>query len=202
LEAYRNQVWTALVSQFFSHWVKPEYTVLDLGCGYGEFINNIAAREKFAMDLNPAAKERVGREVRLIQQDCSRPWPLADNSLDVVFTSNFFEHLPNKRSLQETLLEAYRCLRPNGYLMALGPNYKHLSSAYWDFFDHHLPLTDRSVAEALVMAGFRVEERIDKFLPYTMSQGFRPPIWTLSLYLKMPFFWKIFGKQFLVVGRK
>jgi SAM-dependent methyltransferase len=119
-----------------------------------------------------------------------------------VFTSNFFEHLPSKRALQATVLEAYRCLRPNGYLIALGPNVKHLSGSYWDFFDHHLPLTERSVAEALIMAAFRIEQRIEKFLPYTMSQGLQPPIWTLNLYLKMPFVWKIFGKQFLVIGRK
>jgi SAM-dependent methyltransferase len=202
LEAYRNEVWKILVSQFFSQWIGAENSVLDLGCGYGEFINNISAKEKFAMDLNPAAKHRLARTVRLMQQDCSKTWPLEDDSLDVVFTSNFFEHLPSKRSLEETLLEAYRCLRPNGCLIALGPNVKHLSGSYWDFFDHHLPLTDRSVTEALLMAGFRIERTIERFLPYSMSQGFRPPIWILRLYLKMPSVWRIFGKQFLVVGRK
>jgi SAM-dependent methyltransferase len=202
LEEYRKQVWSALVSQFFSRWLSKEHAVLDLGCGYGEFINNLTVREKFAMDLNPTAKERVAPEVKLIHQDCSKPWPLHDNYLDVIFTSNFFEHLPSKLSLQETLLEAYRCLRPNGRLIVLGPNVKYLSGAYWDFFDHHLPLTELSVEEAMVMAGFKVEQRIAKFLPYTMSQGLRPPIWMLRLYLKMPFVWKYFGKQFLVVARK
>ncbi len=40
---------------------------------------------------------------------------------------------------------------------------------YWDYFDHLIPLTDRSLAEALEMNGFRVEEQIPRFLPWTMT---------------------------------
>ena len=39
------------------------------------------------------------------QQDCSEPWEIDPNSLDLVFTSNFFEHLPNKESLDRTMGE-------------------------------------------------------------------------------------------------
>jgi SAM-dependent methyltransferase len=202
LEDYRNRVWQVLVANVFSKWINPGDSVLDIGCGYGEFINNLAAREKFGMDLNPSAREHLKAGVQLLEQDCSKPWPIRDDYLDVVFTSNFFEHLPSKRTLQDTLLEARRCLRPGGRLITMGPNVKHLSGSYWDFFDHHLPLTELSLAEAMIMAGFRVEESIEKFLPYSMSQGFRPPLWALRLYLQMPFAWSIFGKQFLVIGRK
>jgi len=202
LEEYRNRVWQVLVRNFFSRWIGPNDSILDVGCGYGEFINNIKAREKFAMDLNPSAKEHLQPGIQLIEQDCSKPWPLRDGYLDVVFTSNFFEHLPTKRTLQDTLLEALRCLRPGGRLITLGPNVKHLSGSYWDFFDHHLPLTELSLAEAMIMAGFGIEESIEKFLPYSMSQGFRPPLWALRLYLQIPFAWNILGKQFLVIARK
>lgn len=202
LEEYRNQVWRILVSAFFSKWIKPHESVLDLGCGYGEFINNVEAKVKFAMDLNPTAKERVSRDVHLIQQDCSEPWPLRDGSLDNVFTSNFFEHLPTKASLQATLLQAHRCLKPGGRLIALGPNVRFLSGEYWDFFDHHLPLTERAVAEAMIMAGYKVEHAIAKFLPYSMSQGLRPPLWTVRLFLKARPAWRIWGRQFLVIATK
>jgi SAM-dependent methyltransferase len=202
MEAYRNDVWNVLVNQFFSRWIKPEDSVLDLGCGYCEFINNIGAAQKFAMDLNPSAKDRVSRATRFIEQDCSAPWPLPDDSLDIVFSSNFFEHLPSKTALQATLIEAYRCLKPAGRLIALGPNVKLLTGEYWDFFDHHLPLTELSLSEALVIAGYKIDLALARFLPYTMSQGFRPPIWTLRLYLKVPLLWKLFGRQFLVIGKK
>jgi SAM-dependent methyltransferase len=152
--------------------------------------------------LNPSARDRVAPDVRLLQQDCSLPWPLADDSLDVVFTSNFFEHLPTKEALQSTLVEALRCLKPQGCLIALGPNVKFLAGRYWDYFDHHLPLTELSLREALTMTGYSVEWAMPKFLPYTMSQDSQPPIWTLRLYLKLPFVWRFFGRQFLVLGRK
>lgn len=202
LERYRNEVWKVLVSYFFSRWVKPDYSVLDLGCGYGEFINNVKAAKKFAMDLNPATKRLLHPDIRFFEQDCSSSWPLPANCLDVVFTSNFFEHLPTKLVLQSTLLKAYRCLKPGGYLIALGPNVRYLSGEYWDFFDHHLALTERSLAEVLTMSGFTVETMYAKFLPYTMSQGFRPPASALHLYLKLPLLWRFLGKQFLVISRK
>jgi predicted SAM-dependent methyltransferase len=39
---------------------------------------------------------------------------LADGSVDTVFTSNFFEHLPTKEVLMETLRESHRVLTPVG----------------------------------------------------------------------------------------
>lgn len=201
-EGYRTQVWRILVSEVFSKWLKPSDSVLDLGCGYGEFVNNVQAGAKFAMDLNPSARDHIVPGVHLLVQDCSARWELPDNSLDVVFTSNFFEHLPTKQALQATLLEARRCLKPRGRLIAMGPNVKFLSGEYWDFFDHQLPLTDLSLSEVLVMTGYGVELAIPRFLPYTMSQGFQPPLWTLRVYLRVPIVWEFFGRQFLVIGQK
>jgi SAM-dependent methyltransferase len=201
-KAYRNNVWKILTSEFFSRWIKPSDTILDIGCGYGEFINNVAAAKKFAMDLNPSAKNNLDPGIELLEQDCSLPWPVPPNSLDVVFTSNFFEHLRTKQTLQDTLAEAFRCLKPNGRLIALGPNIKYLAGEYWDFFDHYLPLTELSLSEVLTLTGYRVEESIARFLPYSMSQGSQPPLWTLRLFLKLPILWRFYGRQFLVIGQK
>jgi hypothetical protein len=104
--------------------------------------------------------------------------------------------------LEQTLLEAYKALRPGGRLIAIGPNIKHLPGAYWDFFDHYLPLTELSLIEVLRKCDFEVVFCRDRFLPFTMSDGREYPAWMLRLYLKMPFAWPFFGKQFLVVARK
>lgn len=202
LTTYRNAVWRVLTGSFFQRWVPSNGSVLDLGCGYGEFINNIQAGRKYAMDLNPSAPQHLAAGVEFFEQDCSKPWPLKENSLDVVFTSNFFEHLPDKATLARTLREAHRCLRPGGILIALGPNIRHVTGRYWDFWDHYLCLTDLSLAEGLQTIGFEVPTRIGAFLPYTMSGKMRPPLWMLRLYLTLPFLWRFFGHQFLVVGRK
>ena len=200
--SYRDRVWQVLTRDYFQRYVRPGAAVLDLGSGWGEFIRNIRADTKYAMDLNPDARRRAGPGVKFFQQDCARPWELPDDSLDVVFTSNFFEHLPTKDALRRTLAQAWRCLRPGGKLICLGPNLRCLPGAYWDFWDHYLPLTDRALAEGLELAGFVIRRRVPRFLPYSMSQGFRPPVGLLSVYLRLPFLWRVFGKQFLVIGKK
>jgi len=201
-QAYRKKVWRVLTGDFFQRLVNPAGSVLDLGCGYGEFINHILARQKYGMDLNPDAAQLLTPGVQYFHQDCSRPWPLPENTLDAVFTSNFFEHLPDKATLGRTLDEARRCLKPGGRLIALGPNIKFLPGSYWDFWDHYLPLTETSLSEGLENRGFRIEQCHDRFLPYTMVNAPQYPVFFLRAYLKLRILWPLFGKQFLIVAAK
>lgn len=198
---YRDRIWKTLNSCFFQRYIPPSAAVLDLGSGWGEFINNIEAPTKYAMDLNPDGGARVKSEVRFINQDCSEPWDLPDDSLDVVFTSNFFEHLPTKAALSETIEQAHRCLKPGGRIICLGPNLRYLPGEYWDFWDHHVALTDMSLVELLRLRGFEIDQQIDRFLPFTMVNRRPSPLFLVRMYLRMPFVWPIFGKQFLVVAR-
>jgi SAM-dependent methyltransferase len=200
--AYRQQLWRTLVECFFQPMIPAGATVLDLGCGYGEFINHVQANNKFAMDLNPSATDHLHSSVNFILQDCSQRWPLPDASLDVVFTSNFFEHLPDKLALKLTLLEAHRCLKPGGQLIALGPNIKFVHGAYWDFWDHFLCLTEASLAEALENNGYHVRRCEPRFLPYTTINQPAYPMSFVRLYLSLPIVWWIFGRQFLVVAER
>jgi SAM-dependent methyltransferase len=201
-EAYRAAVWHTLLGTLIAPYLHPNMTVLDLGCGYGEFINQVKARRRFAMDLNPATAALLEAEVTLFRQDCAARWPLPDQSLDVVFSSNFFEHLPDKTACLNTWREAWRCLRPGGRLVALGPNIAALPARYWDFFDHIVPLSDRSLCEGLRLAGFAIERQVPRTLPYTMSEGRQYPLWMVRAYLRMPFLWPMLGRQFLVVARR
>lgn len=199
---YRTKVWKTLTQDFFAQFIPPEASVLDLGSGWAEFINNIQCREKYAMDLNPESGLRINQGVKFLEQDCSATWNIPTSSLDTVFSSNFFEHLPDKESLRKTLQEAYRCLKPGGKLICLGPNIKFIPGQYWDFWDHYLPLTELSLKEGMELSGFKVSNCIDRFLPYSMSQGSAPPLIFLKIYLRFPWLWRFFGKQFLVVGNK
>ncbi|MBV9009823.1 MAG: class I SAM-dependent methyltransferase [Verrucomicrobia bacterium] len=201
-QAYRSQVWKVLVFDFFQPLIGHDSVVLDLGCGWGEFINNVQAKKKYGMDLNPDAKKWVAADVELFEQDCAEEWPLPPDCLNWVFTSNFFEHLRGKDALRRTLFQTYRCLRRGGRLMCMGPNIRALGGAYWDFWDHYLPLTECSIAEALEIVGFRIERSVPRFLPYRMARRRPLPVILLRLYLRMPLAWKILGKQFLVIGIK
>jgi len=164
MREYRNRVWQVLAG-FFAQWIPPDAAVLDLGCGHCEFINNVAAKTRFGMDLNPASAQQAADGVKILMQNCAEPWALGDNSLDVVFTSNFFEHLYTKRDLRDTLIQALRCLKPGGRIIALGPNIRYLPGAYWDFYDHYLALTELSLGEVMTETGFKLQEQKCRFLP-------------------------------------
>lgn len=201
-QAYRRKVWEILVSSFFQKYVNQDDAVLDLGCGYGEFINALRCARKFAMDLNPDAPAHLEPSVKFLEQDCSSRWQLENDSLNVVVTSNFFEHVASKEALGLTFDEIFRCLVPGGKLIAMGPNVRYLAGAYWDFWDHYLPLSEASLSEGLASRGFQILECVGKFLPYTMVNRRESPKFLLKLYLKVPVAWRIFGKQFLVVAAK
>jgi SAM-dependent methyltransferase len=202
LQEYREKVWQVLCSDYFSRFIPRESVILDLGAGWGEFVNNITAARKYAMDLNPATPEHLAPGITFLHQDCSQQWELPPESLDVVFTSNFLEHLFDKPSIERTVSEAYRCLKNDGILICMSPNMNCVPGAYWNFWDHHVPLTEQSCAELMRMKGFAIERCIPRFLPFSMSGGMQSPLVLVRLYLKLPLFWRLFGKQFLVIGRK
>jgi SAM-dependent methyltransferase len=200
--AYRAEVWRILIAEFFGKFIRPTDAVLDLGSGFGEFINNVSCQTKFAMDLNPDSGTVLGPEVKFLQQNCADVWHLPDASLDVVFTSNFFEHLPNKDALSHTLEQAWRCLMPSGRLIAMGPNIRRVQAAYWDFWDHHIALTHLSLQEVLLLHNFRIEQAWESFMPYTLVDSPRYPLILLRIYLRLPLAWRILGRQFLIIARK
>ena len=201
-EEYRTKVWQILVNNFFNKWIRSDFEILDLGCGYGEFINQVNCSTRYAMDLNPRTKDHLDKEIIFYEQDCSMPWELKPSSLDLVFTSNFFEHLPNKSTLDSTVRNIYKALKPNGLLIAMGPNISILKGRYWDFWDHHVALSEQSISELLEINRFKIKKSVSQFLPYNMVRVKKRPLFLLKLYLKMPLAWKIFGKQFLVTAKK
>jgi SAM-dependent methyltransferase len=200
--SFKDRAWAVLCDRVFQTYVDPDSTVVDLGAGGCEFINNINCRERIAVDLNPdaAANLRAGRFLQTPSTDLSA---IGRGTVDVVFTSNFLEHLPDKQSVLRTFVECHRIMRDGGQLIVLMPNIRYLNGRYWDFFDHHTPLTHFSLVEGLRLEGFIPEVVIPRFLPYTVKQRSLPrSLVLLRLYLRSRFLWPIFGRQMLVVARR
>lgn len=198
----RNGVWRVLCRDFFNPMIGSDKDVLDMACGYGEFINNVVARNKSAVDMNPDAPKYLKSEVKFFQTPATQMPSVADATNDVVFTSNFLEHLHTKEDCNKVFGEVKRVLRPGGRFIILGPNIRYAYKEYWDFYDHYLPLSHLSLEEGLKQSGFNVIRNIPRFLPYTMKSRLPSGDALISLYLKMPFAWRLFGKQFLVVAQK
>jgi SAM-dependent methyltransferase len=200
--AQKQAIWKVLCQGFFSQYVKQTDTVVDVGAGYCEFINNIDATTRFAVDLNPEVAHFAAPGVQVINASCTAICQLPDSCADIVFMSNFLEHLPDKQTILQTFYEARRLLNDHGRIIILQPNIRFLYDQYWDFFDHHTALSDRSLVEGLQLCGFRPEVVIPKFLPYTTKSRLPQAPWLVRIYLHFPFAWRLLGKQALVVARK
>ena len=120
----------------------------------------------------------------------------------MAFTSNLMEHLPSKDDVKQLLTEVHRVLKPHGQFIALGPNLRFLLGAYWDFWDHYAPITDRSLVEVLQSVGFTILTDIPRFLPYTTRSALPKAAFLVRLYLSVPLAWRILGKQFVVRAGK
>jgi SAM-dependent methyltransferase len=124
------------------------------------------------------------------------------SSVDVVLMSNFLEHLRSKEEVLKTLADVSSILRAGGVLLILQPNIRYAYKEYWDFFDHHLPLSDKSLVEALRITGFEIERLVPRFLPYTTKSAKPRYAFLVRAYLHCPLAWKIMGKQMFVVARR
>lgn len=198
----RQALWQALCEGFFQRYVRESDTVLDVACGFGEFVTHIRAARKIAFDPNPDVARMLPVDVEFHRRDAGGLDVLGADEVDVCFVSNFFEHLKTKDEMDAVLARIHRVLRPGGRLVALQPNIKYAPGDYWDFYDHHLPLTHRSCAEAFVLAGFEIEEVVPRFLPFTTLSPLPAHPLLVRLYLRCRPAWRILGRQFLLVGRK
>jgi len=198
----KEKVWQVLCQNYFQCYIKPTDTVLDIACGFGEFLNNIEAQRKFAIDINPESVDHLSSDIKFFLGSAAKLDMFANNSIDFVFASNFFEHLPNKKIMVQVLFEIFRILKPNGSFMTMQPNIKYCANSYWDFFDHHTPLSHLSMIEALELTGFKIDIVHPRFIPFSTKSKIPSHPLLVKLYLKSPLAWKLMGKQFLVLSRK
>src|SRR3954470_5115307 len=104
----RDTVWRAICK-----WLQSEVprtgVVAEFGAGYCHFINNIQAGRRIALDISPTVIEAAAPGVEAHIASCMSCDFLADQSVDVVFASNLFEHLTISEVLC-TLQQAHRIL--------------------------------------------------------------------------------------------
>lgn len=193
----RQILWSALYRFYFSQFIRPDDTVLELGAGYGYFINSVRARRRIAVDLwrgmqdflEPGVEAHVGPI-----QDLTF---LPAHSVDYAFASNILEHL-TKEDVGATLEQLRSVLKPGGRLGVLGPNYRFCYDEYYDDYTHVSVFSDRSLADFLRAYGFDVVVVVPRFMPLTIKSRLPVSETLVRLYLKSPI--KPLGKQMFLMA--
>jgi len=194
-DARRDTVWQALWCYYFSRIVPANGCVLDLGCGYGEFINNVTARRRIGLDMWDGIRTHLAPGVEPVVSSVTDLAGIEDGSVDFAFASNLFEHIP-----QEAFVEVLAQLRPKltarGTLNILQPNYRYAYREYFDDYTHVAIYSHISLADFLTANGWEVLEVKPRFLPLTVKSRLPVSQWLIRLYLALPF--KPMGKQMLL----
>jgi SAM-dependent methyltransferase len=194
-DARRELLWRTLYHHHFSRLISESDSVLDLGAGYGHFINNVAARRRIALDawngfvdyLRPGIEGRIGNVADLSF--------LAPASVNFAFASNLFEHI-SQEDLASVLYQLRTVLAENGTINILQPNYYYAYREYFDDYTHRTVYSHTSMCDFLEAHGYRVIECRPRFLPLTVKSRLPVSPLLIQLYLSLP--WKPMGKQMFI----
>lgn len=195
----REVLWRTLCRYYFSHLISPEDCVLELGAGYGFFINGVKARRRFALDAWPGFLEHLDSGVEGRVGDVTDLAFLPPSSVNFVFASNLFEHV-SQDQLASVLGQLQRAMTPDGTLNILQPNYYYCYREYFDDYTHRTVYTHTSLTDFLEAHQFEVIECHPRFLPLTLTGGLPVSPVLIRMYLSSP--WKPLGKQMFLRARR
>jgi len=197
----KQAIWNEIAA-YLQRFVDPTLPVLDLACDRGHFVRAIHASERWATDIRDM-RSSLPADIRFVQSSGLDLVGVAPTGyFGTVFMSNYLEHLESSDAVVKQLAVARELLRPGGRVVILQPNIRLVGPRYWDFIDHRVALTERSLTEAAELAGLRTDKVVTRFLPYS-TKGRLPSAATLvRMYLAFPPAWWLLGKQTLYVGTR
>jgi len=191
-------VWRAVVEDIQGRFIDNDATVLELGCGYGDFISQVKAARRIAVDI-AEVEQFLEPAVTFFRREVTDLSFINDGDVDVVFCSNLFEHL-SRPDAAKVMHEAWRVLRSKGRLIALQPNFRLCYREYFDDYTHETIFTDTSLADMMAAQSFRVIYKRAGYLPFSMKERLPKSYWLTKLYLMLGS--PIFAKQMLIAGAK
>ena len=197
-DARREVLWRSLWKYWFSRYVKPSDCVLELGCGYAHFINNVQAARRIAVDSWPGFTHYLNGGVQGHVGDATDIGFVEDGSVNFAFASNLVEHL-SQEEFGRLLDQLTRKLARGGVLALLQPNYRYAFREYFDDYTHVTVYSHVTLCDFLTANGFEIVECVPRFVPLTVKSRFKVSPFLIWLYLHSPL--KPFGKQMLIVAR-
>ena len=181
---YRNGADTCEEHQFVLSYLNSNSntkidTILDFGCGEGDFLNLIQTSEKkIGIDFSKSAIENGSSKHRGIDFQLGSSELLANypGQIDLLTSFGTIEHLDNPR---ETVKKFISCLSPGGKMMLSCPSFLNLRGIIWmtlvKLFDVPMSLSDRhfispkDIEQWICDSGRKVEKMIS--FDVDLSQG-------------------------------
>jgi len=195
----KDGVWREIV-RYLGRWIDPAAPVLDIACDRGHFIRWARGSERWATDIRDV-RSALPPDVTFVQ---ASGLDLVDavptGYFGTVFMSNYLEHLESSDAVIEQLRVASTLLCPGGRVLVLQPNIRLVGPRYWDFIDHRVALTERSLLEAAELAGLRTVDLITRFIPYSTKGRLPTAPALVRAYLRFRPAWWVLGRQTLYVG--
>lgn len=148
---YPKQLCCHLVSRFK---IPIGATILDVGCGRGEFINGFmtCGLDSYGIDREPTGS-KVDKNVVIKYADFEKgAFPFKDDYFDVVFSKSVIEHLFDPSTF---ISECYRVLKPGGRIIVMTPDWKSTMKVFFDDYTHRQPYTPTAVKDILGIFGFK-----------------------------------------------
>jgi SAM-dependent methyltransferase len=195
----KDSVWREIVG-YLQRYVDPERPVLDIACDRGHFIRSVQASERWATDIRDM-RSSLPDDIHFVQGSGLDLAHLVPNGhFGTAFMSNYLEHLESSDAVIEQLRVARQLLRPGGRVIVLQPNIRLVGPRYWDFIDHKVALTERSLLEAAELAELHTVDLITRFLPYSTKGRLPTDPRLVRAYLRFRPAWWLLGRQTLLVA--
>lgn len=150
----RTAVWGADADRWkFDGYSDPSYTVLDWGCGGGFELENLPAKERWGVDINPAARAEANSRIVAVESIADLPSGLM---FDLIISNHALEHVTDPFSV---LCELRKRLKSDGTIVFVTPLDKR--SGKWnpqkaDINQHLYTWTPLLLGNLFTLAGYRV----------------------------------------------
>ena len=137
--------------------------LLDVGCGRGDFTiafqdNGLEVQGLDSSDFSVESLGKIG--IKVSKVDIAHgPWPVPDNTVDVVYSKSVIEHLHNP---EHFMAETYRVLKPGGRVITMTPDWETGYSGFYNDYTHVQPYTVYALHDLLLMFSFR-NVKVERF---------------------------------------
>lgn len=195
----RVVLWSTLWDHALSRIFAGGTSLLEIGAGWCDFINNATSARRIAVDVWPGVVEAAAPGVEAHVGSADDLGFLDAESVDGVFASNLVEHLTHDQ-FDAMLRECDRVLVPGGRIALVQPNFRLAYKRYFDDFTHVSMWSEVSLADFFRSRGWEIERVQAKFMPLSVKSRLPVSRLLIRAYLASPV--KPLAGQMLVVARK